>query len=150
MSGLILFIDLKVEYIKWHLQSFNMAAYANMKNIRRRWIGCIAAIKRRDPSFENLLQEYPDNKVLKETLEDARFKAGFDSRQRIRPRRWIFRSSRRIGRAIILVGILLLLWQGYLILQKQNRTDPGTASGSPPDCQPPRKGTGNPGTAPMG
>ena len=32
--------------------------------------------------FENLLQEYPDNEVLKETLEDARFKAGFDSRQR--------------------------------------------------------------------
>ncbi len=69
--------------------------------------------------FETLLQEFPENKLIKEMLEDARFKAGFDSKSRVRARRWVFRRKAWVSRTLVLIGIALFVWQGSVILQRQ-------------------------------
>jgi TolB protein len=54
-------------------------------------------------SFEDLAQAYPDSALVRNALEEARFKANLDEGARIRPKRWIIP-----WRAILIRGAIVL------------------------------------------
>src|SRR5438105_2461584 len=69
--------------------------------------------------LEALLQAYPGNAMLANTLEEAQFKAHLDAETHIRAKRWAFAWQPLLMRILLLLMILFLLWQGARLVQSQ-------------------------------
>jgi outer membrane protein assembly factor BamD (BamD/ComL family) len=69
--------------------------------------------------FEDLLREYPNSQPAQEALGEARFKAGIDSKSRVRAKRWIVPWRAIILRLLVVILIVVAAFTVFRLVNRQ-------------------------------
>jgi len=75
-----------------------------------RWDDAVAA-------FESLANDYPQSASVRRALEDARFKAEFDARNKVTPRTVTLDWRKWLVRGLVVGALAVLLWRGVPLVR---------------------------------
>jgi len=69
--------------------------------------------------FESLIEQFPDDPVIMQALEEARFKADIETKALVKPRRWFLPWRSILLRFGILVGFIVVIYLGLTLFNNE-------------------------------